>query len=190
MGPPDRVGIVDGSSATARHLSALVGDEMAAVDYFLKIAGIDGESIDNAHKGEIDIESWAWGESRPGESATGVGSGAGAGKVTLNDFSFVMKLNKASPKLFLACAQGEHIKSAWLTARRSGGKQADYFLKWSFSDLLISSYQTGGAGSVNPTDQVSFHFSKIEVEYKQQKPDGSLAPSIKAGWNLKANKKI
>lgn len=163
---------------------------MAAVDYFLKIAGIDGESTDTAHKGEIDIESWAWGESNSGGSATGIGAGTGAGKVTTNDFSFVMTLNKASPKLFLACAQGEHIKSAWLTAHRAGEKQTDYFLKWSFSDLLISSYQTGAAESVNPTDQVTFNFSKIEVEYKEQKPDGTLSPSIKAGWNLKTNKKI
>jgi len=160
---------------------------MAAVDYFLKIAGIEGESTDNAHKGEIDIESWAWGESQSGRSVAG---GAGSGKVDMNDFSFVMKLSKASPKLFLACAQGEHIKSAWLTARRAGGKQTDYFLKWSFSDLLISSYQTGASEGAGPTDQVSFNFSKIEVEYKEQKPDGSLSPPIKAGWDLKMNKKI
>lgn len=161
---------------------------MAVVDYFLKIAGIDGESTDIAHKGEIDIESWAWGEFQAGGPAAG--GGAGAGKVSMNDFSFVMKLNKASPKLFLACAQGEHIKSAWLTARRAGGKQTDYFLKWSFADVLVSSYQTGGSESAGPSEQVSFRFSKIEVEYKGQKPDGSLSPSIKAGWNLKMNKKV
>jgi type VI secretion system secreted protein Hcp len=163
---------------------------MAAVDYFLKIAGIDGDSTDTAHKGEIDIESWSWGESHPGGAATGAGSGAGAGKVAMNDFTFVMKLSKASPRLFLACAQGEHIKSAWLTAHRAGEKQTDYFLKWSFGDLLVSSYQTGASEGVTPTDQVSFRFSKIEVEYKGQKPDGTLASSIKAGWDLKTNKKI
>jgi type VI secretion system secreted protein Hcp len=161
---------------------------MAAVDYFLKIAGIDGESIHDAHKGEIDIESWAWGESNPGGSAAG--TGAGSGRITMNDFSFVMKLSKASPRLFLACAQGEHIKSAWLTANRAGGKQNDYFLKWSFGDLLISSYQTGASDGASPTDQVSFNFSKIEVEYKEQKPDGSLSSPIKAGWDLKTSKKI
>jgi type VI secretion system secreted protein Hcp len=160
---------------------------MAAVDYFLKIAGIDGESVAAGHKGEIDLESWSWGESNTGPLP---GGGGGAGKVSMNDFSFVMTLNKASPKLFLACAQGEHIKTAWLTAHRAGGKQADYFLKWSFADLLISSYQTGAAGGELPRDQISFNFSKIEVEYKEQKPDGSLAPGIKAGWDVKTNKKI
>lgn len=160
---------------------------MAAADYFLKIAGIEGDSTDAAHKGEIDIESWSWGES---QSAPAIGGGGGAGKVTMNDFSFVMKLNKASPKLFLACAEGEHIKAAWLTAHRGGGKEADYFLKWSFANLLVSSYQTAATSGDVPFDQVSFNFSKIEVEYKMQKPDGSLAPGIKAGWDVKTNKKI
>jgi type VI secretion system secreted protein Hcp len=102
-----------------------------------------------------------------------------------------MKLNKASPKLFLACAQGEHIKTVWLTARRAGtDKTGDYFLKWSFADLLVSSYQTGASGGELPLDQIAFNFAKIEVEYKEQKPDGSLAPAIKAGWDLKTSKKL
>jgi type VI secretion system secreted protein Hcp len=160
---------------------------VAAFDYFLKIDGVEGESTDAAHKGEIDVDGWSWGESQPAGPGPG---GGGAGKVSMNDFSFAMRLSKASPKLFLACAEGNHIKSAWLTARRAGGKEFDYFLKWSFSDLLISSYQTGASAESAPGDQVSFRFSKIEVEYKEQRPDGSLGPGIKAGWDLNANKKI
>jgi type VI secretion system secreted protein Hcp len=162
---------------------------MAAVDYFLKIAGIDGESPHDKHKGEIDIESWSWGETHPA-SPVGGGAGVGSGKVSMNDFTFTMKFNKASPKLFLACAAGEHIKSAWITAHRASAKASEYFLKWSFSDLLISSYLTGGASGEAPVDSVSFNFSKIEVEYKEQKLDGTLAASIKAGWDLKKNVKI
>jgi type VI secretion system secreted protein Hcp len=157
---------------------------VAAVDYFLKIAGIDGESMSAKHKGEIDVESWSW-----GESMVAAPGGGGGGRVSMSDFTFVMKLNKASPKLFLACAAGKHIDSAWLTAQRPG-KQTDYFLKWSFADVLISSYQTGASAGEHLTDQVAFNFSKIEVEYKEQRPDGSLGPGIKAGWDLNANKKI
>ena len=32
-----------------------------AVDMFLKLDGIEGESKDAKHAGEIDIESFAWG---------------------------------------------------------------------------------------------------------------------------------
>lgn len=162
---------------------------MAGVDYFLKIEGIEGESADAKHKGEIDVDSWSWGESQGGTMA--FGGGGGAGKVQMQDFHFVMKVNKATPKLILACASGEHIKKAVLTCRKAGKEQQE-FLKYSFSDVLISSYQTGGAsnGSIVPSDQIAFNYGKMEVEYKEQKADGSMGGPVKAGWDLKANKKV
>jgi len=162
---------------------------MAAVDFFLKLKGVDGESQDAKHKGEIDIESWSWGETQGG--AHSAGGGGGAGKVIMQDFHFVMKINKASPKLFLACASGEHIPDGLLTCRKAGKEQQE-FLTIKFTDLLVSSYQTGGAGqsSVVPTDQISLNFTKIELEYKEQKADGSLGAAAKAGWDLKKNVKV
>jgi type VI secretion system secreted protein Hcp len=162
---------------------------MAAVDYFLKLDGIDGESTDHKHKSEIDLESWSWGASQSG-THSGMGGG-GAGKVSMQDFHFVMKINKASPKLMLACATGEHIKKATLTCRKAGSEQQEY-LKVTMSDLLVSSYQTGGSahGDVVPTDQISLNFSKIEFEYKEQKADGTLGGAVKTGYDLKLNKKV
>ncbi|HEY5891846.1 MAG TPA: type VI secretion system tube protein Hcp [Chthoniobacterales bacterium] len=161
---------------------------MAAVDYFLKIDGIEGESTDDKHKAEIDLLSFSWGETQMGASA-GMGGG-GAGKVQMQDFQFVAMTSKASPKLMLACATGEHIKSAALVARKAGKEQQEY-LKVTFSDLLVSSYQVGGTeGSVLPTDQVSVNFAKIEFEYKEQKPDGTLGGAVKTGYDVKANKTL
>jgi type VI secretion system secreted protein Hcp len=162
---------------------------MAAVDYFLKIDGIEGESQDSKHKNEIHLESWSWGETQSGTG--GHGGGGGAGKVNMQDFHFVMKINKASPKLFLACANGEHIKTAVLVCRKAGKEQQE-FLTIKLSDILVSSYQTGGSGhsDIVPTDQISLNFSKIEFEYKAQKSDGSLDSPVKAGWNLQENKKV
>ena len=37
-------------------------------------------------------------------------------------------------------------------------------------------------------DQVSLRFTKVEVEYSPQRPDGSLDAPIKAGWDLQANR--
>ena len=161
---------------------------MAAVDYFLKFDGVKGESADAKHKDEIDLESWSWGATLAGPPARGRG-GAGAGKVSLQDFHFVMKLNRASPALMKACVTGQHIKMATLAARKAGKGQQDY-LTFKFHDVLISSYQTGGseAAAVAPTDSVSFNFAKIEVEYREQKPDGSFAVGGKFGYDLKANK--
>jgi type VI secretion system secreted protein Hcp len=162
---------------------------MALVDYFLKIDGIEGESQDSKHKGEIEIESWSFGGTQGG--TFGSSGGGGAGKVAMQDFHFVMRSNKASPKLLLAMSSGEHIKSAILTARKAGKDQQE-FLKYTFSDLLVSSFQTGGSasGSVIPLDQISINFAKIEKEYKEQKPDGSLGGATKAGYDVKSNTKI
>jgi type VI secretion system secreted protein Hcp len=162
---------------------------MAAVDYFLKLEGVEGESNDEKHKNEIDLLSWSWGETQGGTMA--YGGGGGAGKVSMQDFHFVMKVNKASPKLFLACATGEHIKKATLICRKAGKDQQE-FLKVVFTDLLVSSFQTGGSGGsdIIPLDQISMNFSKIEFEYKPQKQDGSLDAAVKAGYDLKLNKKV
>jgi type VI secretion system secreted protein Hcp len=162
---------------------------MAAVDYFLKVDGIDGESTDSKHTNEIDVESWSWGETNSGTHAGG--GGGGAGKVSMQDFHFTMRVCKATPKLFLACATGTHIKEAKLTCRKAGTEQQEY-MTIKFSDLMVSSYQTGGSahGEVVPIDQVSLNFSKIEYEYKPQKPDGTLGEPVKAGYDLKLNKKL
>jgi type VI secretion system secreted protein Hcp len=160
---------------------------VAAVDYFIKFDGIEGESTDSKHKNEIDVESWSWGATHSGGSRPG--AGAGAGKVSVQDFHFVMRLNKASVGLAKACATGQRIKSAALSARKAGKGQQEY-LTFKFQDVLVSSYQTGAAEETDlvPTDEVSFNFAKIEVEYRQQKPDGSLAPAVKFRYDLKANK--
>jgi type VI secretion system secreted protein Hcp len=158
---------------------------VAAVDYFLKIDGIPGESRDSKHKGEIELQSFSWGETR----AVPSGGGGRAGKVQMQDFHFVMTVNKASPKLFLACASGQHLKNATLVARKAGKDQQE-FLLYKFTDVLISSYQTGGADDVVPVDQVAFNFAKIEIEFRPQNPDGSLGPAVKGGWDVKKNKAV
>src|SRR5262245_37338768 len=161
---------------------------MAATDFFLKLEGIDGESTDDKHKGEIDIQSFSWGVSNMGTH--GSGGGGGAGKASFQDLHFHTSISKASPKLALCCATGEHIKKAVLTCRKAGKEQQEY-LKITLSDVLVTSYQNGGgSGGVVPSDQVSINFAQIEFEYKPQKADGTLDAAVKAGYNLAQNKKV
>jgi len=159
-----------------------------AVDYFLKIDGIEGESTDAKHKNEIDLLSWSWGETNAGSGATT--GGRGAGKVSMQDLVVSMEANKASPKLMLHCATGEHIKTVALTCRKAGGEQQEY-MTILLSDVLVSSYQTGGSsGDVIPVDTVSLNFGKIEYEFKPQKGDGTLDSPVKVGYDVMANKKV
>ena len=137
-----------------------------AFDAFLKIEGIQGESSDKTHPGEIEIESFSWGVSNTGSVV--VGGGAGAGKAVSQDFHFATSLSKASPSLMLACATGRHFPTATLTCRKAGGSGQVEFLKIKLIDALVSSYQTGGVtdgDAAVPTDQFSLNFAKIDFLY-------------------------
>ena len=162
---------------------------MAQVDYFLKIDGVDGESTDDKHKGEIELESWSFGGTNAGSFNSG--GGGGTGKVQMQDFHFVKKVDKASAKLLVSCANGEHLKTATLVCRKAGKDQQE-FLTIVLSPVLVSSFQTGGsAGSdVIPMDQISLNYGKIEFKYKEQKPDGSLGGEVIGGWDVTTNKKV
>lgn len=162
-----------------------------AIDIFLKIDGVDGESTDDKHKNEIALLSFSWGEAQLTPAGGGGGGGGGAGKVTVQDFHFTTLVSKASPRLFLACAKGQHFKTAVLTVRHAGASPAD-FLKWRLADVSVSGYQTAGdlAGDALPADHVSLGFGKIEVEYTPMKPDGKPDVSVKAGWDVKANRPV
>ena len=157
-----------------------------AVDIFLKIDGIDGESGDAKHKGEIEIESFSWGASSP--QATGPGGGGAAGRVTMEDFSFTTKVTRASPKLFLALVERRRIKTALLTVRRSGGQQQD-FLKVTMNDVSIASWKQAG-GEELPMDVVAMSFGKVQIAYTGQRPDGTPGDTVSAGWDAKTNTKI
>ena len=154
-----------------------------AHDYFLKIAGIQGESVDVKHKGEIDILSFSWGEANTASAAHG--GGGGAGKVSMQDFHFTKKFDKASPKLFSATASGQRFSQAILTARKAGEVPVD-FLKVTLSNILISSYQTAGTGDPDPTptDQFSINFQKIRMDLLTQTPTGTTTSSANASFDL------
>jgi type VI secretion system secreted protein Hcp len=162
---------------------------MARPDFYLKIDGIDGESTKKGVENQIELLSWQWGETNSGSMAHG--TGGGTGRVSMQDFSFTMTINKATPKLMLACANGEHIKSAILTCREAGKEQQPY-LVIKFTEILISSYQIGGSAGDDhkPVDHVSFNYTKVEWEYKAQKADGTLDSPVKAGFDLKKLDKV
>ena len=157
-----------------------------AADYYLKIDGIEGESEAVGFENQMQIQSWSWGASNSGSAVQG--TGMGTGKVNLQDFHFVIENGKATPQLFLKSAQGNHIKQAILTSRKTGGNGSPYtYYKMTFTDLVISSFQEGGSagGDVLPTVQVSFNFTAITQEYFQQKADGTVSLTNTVSYDIK-----
>ena len=156
-------------------------------DYFLKIDGIAGESRDPRHQGEIELESFSWSETFLASPAAGA---RGGGKVHIQDMNITKLVDKASPLLMLAGASGQHFASAVLTAQRPGKDPLEY-LTITLSDLMVGSYQMeAAAGQPMPADQVSLSFSRIEIAYHPQRPDGTLDAPVSAGWDIAANRKI
>ena len=159
-----------------------------AVDMFLKLDGIKGESADHKHKDEIHIESFSWGLSQTG--AHGVGGGGGAGKVAVHDISVTKHVDKSTASLMLHCASGKQIPNGLITVRKAGDKPLEY-LKIKIADILVSGVQEAGHGGGDLlTENLSLNFAKFWVEYQEQQPDGSGKPGGEMGWDTKANKKL
>ena len=156
----------------------------AANDMFLKLGTIQGESVDKTHAGEIEVLAWSWGMSNV---FTVVGGGGGAGKVSFRDFTLTKYLDKATPKLMLATASGQHIAQAVLTVRRSGVTPFEW-LKITFTDVVVTSVSTGGStGETRLTENISLAFTKVLVEYTLQKPDGGVGEKVSFNWDIATN---
>jgi type VI secretion system secreted protein Hcp len=171
---------------------------MAAVDYFLKIDGIKGESQDKNHKDEIDVTSFSWGMAQQGTASKG--GGMGAGKIAVTDMRIVKEVDAASPKLFDACFTGKHIPTAQITCRKAGGSAIEYWIV-KFTDLLISSVHQRppelvgrpdtGAGESKagllPEEVITINYSAYEASYKGQQADGTASGAVTSKGNVKTN---
>jgi len=160
-----------------------------ASDIFAKIGDIKGESADVKHKDEIEVMSFSWGLSNVAAALTDGGSagGAVAGRATFQHLSIEHTIDKASPLLIRACATGTHLKDATITHRKAG-KGPHEFLVVKLNDVMIAGVSHGGQSGQPALETVTLAFTKIELEYRPQKADGSLDASVFFKFDLKAHK--
>ena len=160
----------------------------AAVDSFLLLDGITGESTDKTHKDWIEISSFSFGVSHP----TTIGSGArGTGKASFSDLSITKTVDKSSPALFFDAASGKHIKDGLLDVVKVSGGSEMSLLQYKLTDVMISSYSIGGSsGGELPQESLSLNFTKIEFKEFPQNPTGSPGIPITVEWNLLQNNGI
>ncbi|WP_017130263.1 Hcp family type VI secretion system effector [Pseudomonas agarici] len=161
-----------------------------ATDMFLKLGDIKGESKDQQHRDEIEIQSIQWGMNQSGSMHTG--SGGGSGKVSINNLSFGKSMDKSSPNLMAACSSGKHFPEATLTVRKAGGTSPVEYLVITLKEVMVASYGTNGnqGGDILHED-IALNFAKVEVSYQAQKADGGKDGGvIKYGWNIRENVKI
>lgn len=156
-----------------------------AVDMFIKIKGIPGESKDHKHKDDIDILAWSWGCSQSGTFHGG--GGGGAGKANFQDISFTKWIDKSSPDLMLHVANGKHIPEATLICRKAGDKPLEY-LTISLKKVMVTSVSTGGSGGEDRlTENVTLNFAQVKVKYIEQAESGGEGAKPEFSWDIAQN---
>ena len=116
---------------------------------------------------------------------------SGAGKSTHEDFIIAKSLDKASPKLVLACCNGEHIPKVVLELCQAGGDKQK-FMEYEMEDVIVASVRPSGAPGGQegrPIEEVSFRYGKIKFVYTIFDPQsGASAGYVQTHWNVKENK--
>lgn len=161
-----------------------------SVDMFLKLDGINGESMDAKHKQAIQLHSFSFGISQVGSGS--FGGGSGSGKAEWADIHFTKNVDTSTPTLIEHCATGKHIAKAQLFVRKSGaaGGQGDYYTI-TMTEVIVSGVQNSGSSAADlPQESLSLNYAKIQFEYKTQDDKGVLGKPVTAGWDLKVQQKV
>ena len=145
-----------------------------ALEAFLKIEGIPGESRKQGHADEIDILSFSFGASNP--TTVGKGTGAGASQVNISSFNIMKSTDLSSAPLFLRCAKGEHIPTAIVTLRKAGGENPLEYLQYKFSKVYVDSIQWSGSSGGDDTPTSTLRFS-IAASQLAPEPTGTICTS-------------
>ena len=157
-----------------------------ALDMFLTLKDVKGESKDSAFKDQIDILAWSFGVSNSGSAH--IGGGIGSGKANFQDISITKYIDLSSAKLMESVSVGTHFPEASIAVRKAGGKtKLDYYVI-KLKNVMVTSYQTGGSGGEDRlTESLTLTFAHVEVKYQAQSDGGEKAGDTPFGYDIKAN---
>lgn len=154
-----------------------------AANMFLKIDDIPGESQNEKHADEIDILSYSWSGSLPGIAE--YGGGLASGKPSVSDLSLSKYIDKASPKLFLACCNGKSRPKMTFAIDRAAEKPVPY-MKFTLENVVVSSYQLSGAGGGDlPSESFSLAYTKVTIDYTPLDEKGAPQGTVSANYDIK-----
>ncbi len=160
-----------------------------AIDVYLQIDGIKGESTDSTHKDWIELKSVQWEVLQPKSATSSTGGGHTAERCEHKDIVVTKLSDLSTPLLLQTSSAGKTIPKAKFEFMRADaqGERIKYF------EIEIENVLIGGvAPSVEPGDilqeEVRFKFSKVKWRYIQQKISGGAGGNTSGGWDLSANK--
>jgi type VI secretion system secreted protein Hcp len=156
-----------------------------AVDIFLQIPKVAGESTDAKFAGAIDVVSWSWGLTQAGSAGSGTGSGTG--KVNFQDITLTKYVDKSTPALMAACCAGTSYGPVVLSMRKAGNTPLVYMVI-TLGNVTISAHGHATSSSDDrQTEQVGLHFGTVQMQYTPQNADGSGGAAITTTWNVPGN---
>ena len=164
-----------------------------AFDAYLKIDGIEGESEDDKHWGWIELIRYGIGVKQTISTTASSAGSASAERVDFSDFLIRKFIDKSSPKLALACANGTHIDQIVVELCRAGTDKV-VFMTYTLKNCLIRKVITtnGSDTTANfPAETVKINYGKIEWHYAHlRRKGGGVAGYSVSGWDLQRNCKL
>lgn len=152
-------------------------------EMFLKLEGIDGESLDEVHRGEIEIINWGWENTNTvkwDQNQGGQSTFVKVGELTVTKFC-----DKASPTLQQSCVTGKHIKRGIITCRKNDGEQKVEYLVVKLTDIMISKvHWEGDGGDQSLKEQIGISFAEFRIDYKLQNDMGNAGGMLGFGFNV------
>lgn len=158
-----------------------------AVDMFLVLQDISGETQDEVFAGEnaIDVLAWSWGATQQGTKH--MGGGGGSGKANFQDISLTKYVDSSSTALLQYLTRGDHIPEGRLVVRKAGGEQHTY-IEISLTNTIITSISTGGSGGEDRlTENITLNFAEFEYQYNEQMEDGTVEEGTPFAYNIATN---
>jgi type VI secretion system Hcp family effector len=146
--------------------------------YFLMISGVPGESQDLKHINWIDVTSFNHSMTSFSPSSS---AGMGPAKITHSEIWVEKKLDKSSPKLYLALNNGQVLSEARLEVVKDGNRIMEYKL---YNVRIEAVDITGPEGSYLPKERVALGYQRIEWTYTEIGADGSPKGDVGASWDL------
>jgi type VI secretion system secreted protein Hcp len=160
-----------------------------AIDVYLYIDGIKGESADDRHKDWIECKSVNFGVEQPKSATASTGGGHTAERCEHRDIVISKLADLASPILLQTCAAGRTIPKAKFEFMRADaqGERVKYF-EIEIENVLIGAVAPSVEEGDILTEEVGFKFSKVRWKYTQQRISGGIGGNTSGGWDLAANR--
>jgi type VI secretion system secreted protein Hcp len=160
-----------------------------AIDVYLQIEGVKGESNDDAHKGWIECLSVNFGVTQPRSATASTGGGHTAERAELSEISITKLADLSSPMLFQACACGKTYPKALLEFQRADGDGRPVkYMTVELENVLIGHWGASVAEGSIPAEGLGLKFSRIKLKYTQQKVGGGASGNTMGGWDLATNR--